>query len=52
MGAGALFGLLALAHGLTIWNLCRVLLFSAIYFRPRGRDAAIMAAVFMLFYGP
>ena len=51
-GTGALFGLLALAHGLTIWMFAGVLFFSAFYFRPRGRDAAIMAAVFLLFYGP
>ncbi len=51
-GTGALFGLLALAHGLTIWMFAGVLFFSVFYFRPRGRDAAIMAAVFLLFYGP
>lgn len=52
MGAGAIFGLLALAHGLTIWIFAGVLFFSLFYFRPRGRDAAIMAAIFMVFYAP
>jgi hypothetical protein len=52
IGVGALFGLLALAHGLTIWLFVGALIFSVFYFRPRGRDAAIMLGVFFLFYGP
>jgi hypothetical protein len=52
VATASLFGLLALAHGLTIWLFVGALLFSAFYFRPRGRDAAIMLAVFMVFYGP
>ncbi|EDY19109.1 hypothetical protein CfE428DRAFT_3286 [Chthoniobacter flavus Ellin428] len=52
IGVGALFGLLALAHGLTIWLFAGALFFSVFYFRPRGRDAAIMLGVFVLFYGP
>jgi hypothetical protein len=52
IGAAALFGLLALAHALTIWIFLGLLVFCVFYFRPLGRDAAIMAAIFMLFYGP
>ena len=52
IGAAALFGLLALAHGLTIWIFAGLLFFCVFYFRPLGRDAAIMAVIFMLFYGP
>lgn len=52
VGAAALFGLLALAHALTIWIFAGVLFFALFYFRPRGRDAAIMAGVFLLFYTP
>jgi hypothetical protein len=52
IGVAALFGLLALAHGLTIWLFVGALFFSVFYFRPRGRDAAIMLGVFLLFYGP
>ena len=52
VGAAALFGLLALTHGITIWLFVGALIFSVVYFRPRGRDAAIMAGVFLLFYGP
>jgi len=50
--AGALFGLLALTHGLTIWMFMGALIFVVILFRPLGRDALVMAAVFMLFYTP
>lgn len=52
VATAALFGLLALTHALTIWMFAGVLLFSVFFFRPRGRDAAIMAGVFLLFYGP
>ncbi|MEP6669244.1 MAG: glycosyltransferase family 39 protein [Chthoniobacter sp.] len=52
IGVAALFGLLALAHALTIWLFVGALFFSVFYFRPRGRDAAIMVGVFLLFYGP
>ena len=52
LGVAALFGLLALTHGLTIWLFGGVLFFSIFYFRPRGRAAAIMLGVFLLFYGP
>jgi 4-amino-4-deoxy-L-arabinose transferase-like glycosyltransferase len=50
--AGALFGLLALTHGLTIWIFGGALIFVAILFRPIGRDALVMLAVFMLIYSP
>jgi len=52
LGAGAGFGLLALAHALTIWIFAGALIFSAFYFRPRARSVAILAGVFVLFYGP
>lgn len=49
---GAIFGLLALGHALTLWIFGGLLLFSVIYFLPRGRDAAIMLAMVALIYGP
>ncbi len=52
IASGALFGLLALAHGLTMWIFAGALIFSALYFRPYGRQAGVMLAVFMVFYGP
>jgi hypothetical protein len=52
IGAASFFGLLALTHGITIWLFVGALIFSGFYFRPRGRDAAIMAGVFLLFYAP
>ena len=52
VGVGAFFGLLALAHAMTIWLFVGALIFAFFYFRPRGRDAAIMLVVFLLFYGP
>ena len=52
VGTAALFGLLALTHALTIWIFAGVLFFGIFYFRPRGRDVAIMAGVFLLFYTP
>jgi hypothetical protein len=50
--AAAVFGLLALGHALTIWIFAGVLFFSVFFFRPRGREAAIMLGIFLLFYGP
>ena len=47
-----LFGLLALTHGLTIWMFAGTLIFAVFAFRPLGRDAAIMAAIFMVIYTP
>ncbi len=48
----ALFGLLALTHGLTIWVFAGALIYVAFSFRPFGRDAAIMAVIFMVLYTP
>jgi Dolichyl-phosphate-mannose-protein mannosyltransferase len=48
----ALFGLLALAHGITIWMFVGALIFVLLLFRPFGRDAAIMAVIFMAIYTP
>jgi hypothetical protein len=50
--AGFLFGLLALAHGLTIWIFLAALVFSLLYFSPRWKDGLIMLAVFVLVYSP
>jgi hypothetical protein len=49
---GAMFGLLALTHGLTMFIFAGALVFVGFFFLPRGRDAAIMAAVFCLLYAP
>ncbi|MHA3770639.1 glycosyltransferase family 39 protein [Verrucomicrobiota bacterium sgz303538] len=51
-GCAVLFGLLALAHGLTIWIFGGALLFVGLYFRPFGRAAAIMLALFLVVYSP
>ena len=47
-----LFGLLALTHGITIWMFVGALIFVALFFRPLGRDAAVMAVIFMAIYTP
>ncbi len=52
IGTAALFGLLALGHAMTIWIFAGLLFFVLFYFRPRGRDAAIMAGIFLLVYAP
>ncbi len=52
VGSGALFGLLALAHALTIWMFAGALIFAAVHFKPRRRSLAILIGVFLLFYGP
>ncbi|MDB6155681.1 MAG: hypothetical protein JWL90_4134, partial [Chthoniobacteraceae bacterium] len=49
---GALFGLLALAHGLTLFVFLGALVFAICFFRPWGRDAAVILAVCALFYVP
>jgi hypothetical protein len=51
-GVGLCFGLLALAHGLTIWVFGGVLFFCLLYFRPIGLHAAVMLALFLLCYTP
>lgn len=52
IGTGALFGLLALTHGLTIWIFFGALIWVTLVFRPMGRDAGIMLAVFLVVYSP
>jgi hypothetical protein len=52
VGVGLCFGLLALAHGLTIWMFVGVLVFCGLYFRPFGLHAAIMLALFLVCYSP
>ncbi len=51
-GIGALFGLLALSHAMTLFMFAGLLIFAVFFFRPWGRDAAIILAVCALFYGP
>ena len=51
-GAGLAFGLLALAHPLTIFIFAGALIYTAIAFSPRGRDAMIMLAVFIVPLAP
>ncbi|MBA2622349.1 MAG: glycosyltransferase family 39 protein [Chthoniobacterales bacterium] len=50
--AGAGFGLLALAHALTIWIFIAALIFSIFFFRPRGWAAFIVLATFAFVYTP
>lgn len=50
--AAFLFGLLALAHALAIWIFVGALVFSLVYFLPRGQAAAIMLAIFCAVYTP
>ncbi len=50
--AGALFGMLALTHALTIWIFLGALIYVSIAFRPRGRLALVMLGVFSVFYAP
>jgi len=48
-GAGLLFGLMILAHGLAVWIFLGWLVFAAVYFSPRGVAAmAALAAVLMV----
>src|SRR5437870_419924 len=49
---GVGFGLLALSHALTIWMFVAALVFCVFFFRPRGRVAAIVLAVFTIIYLP
>ena len=51
-GTGLAFGLLALAHPLTIFIFGGALIYSAIAFSPRGRDAAVMLAIFLACLSP
>ena len=45
---GGFFGLLALAHWITIWIFVGLLIFSAVYFKPRGVMPAIMFGIFLV----
>lgn len=45
---GGFFGLLALAHWITIWVFVGLLIFSAVYFKPRGVMPAIMFGIFLV----
>ncbi|HEY5751575.1 MAG TPA: glycosyltransferase family 39 protein [Chthoniobacterales bacterium] len=51
-GIGALFGLLALAHGLTVWIFLGALVYISIAFKPRGLACLIPLAVFAALYAP
>ncbi len=51
-GAGLAFGLLALAHPLTIFIFIGALIHTVIAYSPRGRDAAIMFVTFMVCLTP
>ena len=50
--AAVCFGLLALSHGITMWIFAGALIFVALFFRPLGRDVAIMALIFGAMYAP
>lgn len=49
---GLFFGLLALAHGLTIWIFAGALAFVALTFTPRLKNAAVVFVVFAVVYAP
>ncbi len=51
-GAGLAFGLLALAHPLTAFLFGGALIFTAVAYSPRGRDAGIMLVIFLLCLSP
>jgi Dolichyl-phosphate-mannose-protein mannosyltransferase len=48
----ALFGFLALAHSLTIWLFAGVVLYAAIFLRPRVLIVIVMLLVFLAIYSP
>ena len=50
--AAAGFGLLALAHALSIWIFAGALFFCGFYFKPRARTLLPMVGVFLLVYSP
>ncbi|MEY2536943.1 MAG: hypothetical protein QOG67_683 [Verrucomicrobiota bacterium] len=52
IAAGLGFGLLALAHALTIWIFVPALIFCILFFPPRGLAAAIVLAAFAVVYVP
>lgn len=50
--AGAVFGLLALTHALTLWIVLALAIFVAFFFRPRGWSALILLAACAVVYLP
>jgi hypothetical protein len=52
IAAGAVFGLLALTHALTLWIFLAAAIFAAFFFRPRGWAAVIMLATCAVVYFP
>ncbi|MBS0656762.1 MAG: glycosyltransferase family 39 protein [Verrucomicrobia bacterium] len=49
---GALFGLMALTHGLAVWPFLGLLVFAGFYFRPRGLSVGVMSIVFLAVISP
>jgi hypothetical protein len=49
---GAVFGLLALTHALTVWIFFGAATFAAFFFRPRGWSAAIILGAWAIVYLP
>ena len=47
-GAGLLFGLMTLAHGLALWIFIGWLVFSLVYFQPRGLAALVAVAALLM----
>lgn len=47
-GAGLLFGLMTLAHGLAVWIFAGWLVFSLVYFQPRGLAALVALAAMLV----
>jgi hypothetical protein len=52
LAVGAGFGLMALSHALSIFIFVPVLVFTAVFFRPRGWAAIAMLGVFLALYLP
>lgn len=52
LGCALAFGLLALAHALTLWIAAGALVFITLYFPPRWLSAAMFAGVILLCYTP
>jgi dolichyl-phosphate-mannose-protein mannosyltransferase len=50
--AGAVFGLLALTHALTLWIFFGAAILAAFFFRPRGWSGAIMLTTCVIVYLP
>jgi len=46
------FGLLSLAHWLAIWPFVGLLIFTALYFKPRGVAAVLMLLIFLIIVSP